>query len=105
MSLNNLIDQANPIFDIYDSNQTMTGIKLNYTLVENPIFSKQYIVLPVDGTFYIEGDSKTKPSYENMPVHKFDDEIAQFWISEYTCNSAVKSWHHKGLINTIFEID
>jgi len=40
-----------------------------------------------------------------MPVHKFDDEIAQFWISEYTCNSAVNSWHRKGLINTTIELE
>jgi hypothetical protein len=40
-----------------------------------------------------------------MPVHKFDDEIAQFWISEYTVNSAVKAYHRMGLINTTFEID
>jgi hypothetical protein len=39
-----------------------------------------------------------------MPVHKFDDEIAQFWVSEYTCNSAINAWHRKGLINTIVEL-
>ena len=44
---------------LYDSHQDMTGINVNYTLVENPIFNKQYIVLPVDGTFYIDGDDRS----------------------------------------------
>jgi hypothetical protein len=43
--------------------------------------------------------------YEKMPVHKFDDEIAQIWVSEYTCNSAIKAWHRKGLVNTTIELE
>ena len=40
LQLNNLINDMKTFTALYDSNHDMTGINVNYTLVEKPIFNK-----------------------------------------------------------------
>ena len=105
LSLNKLIDDTSTTSSLYGSGGKSLGINLNYTIVGDPIFTKDYMVIPIDGTFYTQGGAKLSPYPLDMPTHILDNKIAQVWVSEYSFDTCVRAWHQKGLINESMEIE
>jgi len=47
-----------------------TGIYLNYTLLGDPIFKKDYLAIPFDGTFFIPGmPLEYHKRLDDMPIY------------------------------------
>ncbi len=68
---------------------------INYTLVRNPIFNKQFITLPFDGTFL---NSEFKAYGKNtdvqmIPSYNDDSNQIQIFVSEESLSSILVALH------------
>jgi len=88
----------------------IANVYLNATMLSDPIFEKDYITIPIDGSISMKNPSdkqdKTdlqtnKAQYQNMPVfigNKTENVQVQLFISEHVLNSALYMLHTRDLM-------
>ena len=71
-SFNSLLYQGPSILEVQDN-----GIFINYTLTSDPVFNKDYMTVPFDGSFLYKSDDVLQPGPEVLPIPSYYDQGKQ----------------------------